>query len=124
VTRLDRTLNFSWRYRGVPHPDIPGDHFAARWTGAIQAPYTATYTFLTVSDDTVAVWIDDQLVVQNPTPHGAAVDRGTIALEAGRTYSIRVEQTEQAGEATLKLLWYAPDLGQQIVPTRQLYPPQ
>ena len=25
------------------------------------------------------------------------------------------------GEAALKLFWYAPDVGQRIVPTRQLY---
>lgn len=46
----------------------------------------------------------------------------TVALQAGRKYSIRVDYTEQTGEAYLKLLWYAPDLGQRIVGSSQLYP--
>jgi alpha-L-fucosidase len=45
-----------------------------------------------------------------------------VQLQAGRKYSIRVDYTERTGEAALKLLWYAPDEGQRIVPTSQLYP--
>ncbi len=122
VTRTDPTLNFAWRFQGSPDPSIPADNFSARWTGSVQAPYSDTYTFLTVSDDTVRVWVDGKLIIDNTTPHSAAVNRGTISLEAGRQYAIRVDYTEQTGEAYLKLLWYSANLGQQIVPATQLYP--
>jgi alpha-L-fucosidase len=68
------------------------------------------------------VWIDGALVIDNATPHDARIDKATVALQAGRRYALRVDATERTGEAALKLLWYAPDGGQRIVPTRQLYP--
>jgi alpha-L-fucosidase len=122
VTRTDRRLNFAWRFDGSPAASIPADNFAARWTGSIQPQYSEAYTFLTVSDDTVRLWIDGKEIISNTTPHGPAVDKATVTLQAGRKYSIRVDYTEQTGEAYLKLLWYAPDLGQRIVGSSQLYP--
>jgi alpha-L-fucosidase len=122
VTRTDPTLNFAWRFQGSPAASIPVDNFSARWTGSVRPQYSDTYTFLTVSDETVRVWVDGRLIIDNATPHQAAVNRGTIALEAGRQYSIRVDYTELTGEAYLKLLWFSPNLGQRIVPAAQLYP--
>ena len=121
VTRTDPSLNFVWRYRGSPDASIPTDNFSARWTGSVQARQNTTYTFETVSDDTVQVWVDGKLVISNTNPHNATVDKGTITLQAGRRYSIRVDYTEHTGEATLKLLWYGPNEAQRIVPTSQLY---
>src|SRR6266498_2707396 len=122
VTRTDPTLNFAWRFQGSPATSIPADGFSARWTGSVQPPYTDTYTFLTVSDDTVRLWVDGRLIIDNTTLHSATVDRATISLEAGRQYPIRVDYTEQTGEAYLKLLWFSRNLGQQIVPASYLYP--
>jgi alpha-L-fucosidase len=122
VTRTDRTLNFVWRYKGSPAASIPADNFSARWTGFVRPQYTDAYTFLTVSDDTVKVWVDGKVVIDNTTPHKATVDKGTISLQAGRAYPIRVDYTDRAGEAYLKLLWYSPNVGQRIVPTAQLSP--
>src|SRR5437667_7997843 len=62
VTRTDRTLNFAWRYKGSPAPAIPTDNFAARLTGTIQPRFSEAYTFITVSDDTVQLWIDGQRI--------------------------------------------------------------
>jgi alpha-L-fucosidase len=121
VTRTDRTVNYNWKYTGSPDPAIPAEPFAARWTGRIEAPHTETYTFTTVSDDTVRLWVDGRLVIDNTTPHGPTVDRGTIALRAGHRYAIRLEQTEQGGEASMKLIWSSPSIGQQVVPASRLY---
>ena len=122
LTRTDKTLNFAWRYGGSPDPSIPADRFSARWTGSIQTQYSEAYTFLTVSDDSVRVWIDGKLVISNTSPHNVAVDKATVTLQAGRRYAIRVDYVEHTGEAYLKLLWYSPDVGQRIVPIRQLHP--
>ncbi|TMM33729.1 MAG: alpha-L-fucosidase [Actinobacteria bacterium] len=121
VTRIDPSLNFVWRFGGSPDASIPTDNFSARWTGSVQARQNAAYTFETVSDDTVQVWVDGKLIISNTTPHSATVNKGTITLQAGQKYSIRVDYTEHVGEATLKLLWYGPNEGQRIVPTSQLY---
>lgn len=55
-------------------------------------------------------------------PHGPTVDRGTIALRAGHRYSIRLAQTEQGGEASMKLIWSSPNLAQQVVPAARPCP--
>ncbi|WP_433175498.1 alpha-L-fucosidase [Actinoallomurus sp. CA-150999] len=121
VTRTDPSINYAWRFLGSPAPSIPSDHFGTRWTGFIQPRYSETYQFTTVSDDTARVWIDGRLIIDDTTPHGPQVDKGGITLQAGRKYSIRVEHTEQTGEAYMKLLWSSPNTQQQIVPTQQLY---
>ena len=33
----------------------------------------------------------------------------------------RLEQTEQGGEASMKLLWSSPSIAQQVVPASRLY---
>ncbi|MEV4623931.1 alpha-L-fucosidase [Asanoa sp. NPDC049573] len=121
VTRTDSTVNYAWRYSGSPAASIGTDNFAGRWTGSIEARYSERYTFTAVSDDTVRLWIDGQPVIDNPTPHGPTVDQGSVTLTAGR-HDIRLEHTEQGGEAYLKLIWNSPDTPVQIVPRAQLYP--
>jgi alpha-L-fucosidase len=122
VTRTDPTLNFAWRFDGSPDPAIPADNFSARWTGTIQPRSTEAYTLTTLSDDTVQVWVDGKLVIDNTAPHNAQLNSATVTLQAGRRYPIRVDYSERTGEAYLKLFWSAPDQDQMIVPTRQLYP--
>src|SRR5205814_1116011 len=48
------------------------DHFAARWTGAIEAPADGTYRFALASDDGSRLFIDEHLVVDNDGLHGYA----------------------------------------------------
>lgn len=122
VTRTDRTLNFAWRAKGSPATGVPADNFAARWTGFVQPQFTGPHTFLTISDETVKVWVDGKVVIDNNTPHQPALDKGTIQLQAGRKYAIRVDYTERTGEAYLKLLWSSPNRKQRVIPTSQLYP--
>ncbi len=122
VTRIDRTVNYSWRHRGSPAASIPADNFSSRWTGFVQPEYTGAYTFQTVSDETVKVWVDGKVVIDNSKPHGYKVDQGVISLEAGKKYAIRVDHSERANESFLKLQWRSPNLSQRVIPTRQLYP--
>ena len=121
MTAVDPTVNKSYRFDGSPDPSIPADHFSTRWTGSIQPRFDETYTFTTVSDDTVRLWIDGRPVIDSATPHGPKVDKGTVTLKAGHRHSIRIDYTEQTGEAHMKLLWSSPSQPQQIVPQRQLY---
>ena len=122
VTRTDRTLNFAWRAQGSPAPGVPVDNFAARWTGFVQPQFTGPHTFLTISDETVKVWVDGKVVIDNNIPHKPSLNKGTIQLQAGRRYAIRVDYTERTGEAYLKLLWSSPNRKQRVIPTSQLYP--
>ncbi|GIG87942.1 alpha-L-fucosidase [Plantactinospora endophytica] len=121
VTRTDPTVNYAWRFSGSPAPSIGTDNFASRWTGSIEPRYSERYTFTAVSDDTVRLWIDGQLVIDNAVPHAPSVDQGSVTLTAGR-HDIRLEQTDQGGSAYMKLIWSSPNTPAQIVPQSQLYP--
>jgi alpha-L-fucosidase len=122
VRRIDRGVNYNWKFTGSPAAAIPAETFSSRWTGQIVPRYSEKYTFTTVSDDTVRLWINGQLVIDNTTPHAGKVDKGVVTLTAGQKYSIKLEQTEQRGEAVMKLLWTSPNTPQQIVPADRLLP--
>ncbi|MFE1953712.1 alpha-L-fucosidase [Streptomyces sp. NPDC059524] len=120
ITRVDPTVNHAWKYAGSPDPSIPADTFSVRWSGHLTAPRTENYTLTTVSDDTARVWIDGKLVVDASDPHGPRVDKGTVRLTAGTRHAIRIDYTENTGEAHMKLLWSSPDQEQEIVPAHRL----
>lgn len=114
TTRTDPSLSFAWRFDG-------GDNFSARWTGFVQPRFSDTYTFLAVSDEIAKVWVDGKLIIDASAAHQARIDKGTIALQAGKKYSIKVDYAEHTGEAHFKLLWTSPNQNQQVVPEEQLY---
>jgi alpha-L-fucosidase len=122
VTRTDPTVNYNWKFTGSPAASLPAETFSSRWTGTLEAPYTENFTLTTISDDTVRLWIDGRLVIDNTTPHGPTIDRATVALQAGRRHTIRLEHTEQGGEASMKLLWSSPNTPQQVIPANRLNP--
>jgi hypothetical protein len=120
LTRLDPTVNFHWG-GGSPDPAMGADQFSVRWTGQVQPRLTAPYTFYTVSDDGVRLWVNNLLLIDNWTDHGDTENRGSISLVAGTRYDIRMEMYENGGGATATLAWSTPDLPQEIIPATQLY---
>jgi hypothetical protein len=95
-----------------------------RWSGLVEPKFTGQYTFYTVSDDGVRLWIDNQLVINNWTDHGSTENSGTVALSAGKKYSVRMEFYENGGNAVAKLLWSSVDQAKEVIPSSQLYPGQ
>src|SRR5581483_12119132 len=91
LVRVDPTVDFDFG-TGSPAPGVIGvDDFAVRWTGRIKPRFSETYTFFTITDDGVRLYVNDQLIINNPTDHGPTTDTGTITLVAGQSYNIRME---------------------------------
>ena len=121
VSRIDSTVNFNWG-SGAPATGIGPDTFSARWTGQVQAIETGTYTFRTYSDDGVRLWVNGQPIINNWTDHGPTYNTGTIALEAGQKYDIRLEYYENGSGAVVQLEWMRPGLsGFEIIPQAKLF---
>jgi glucose/arabinose dehydrogenase len=118
--RRDPAVNFNWG-TGSPAPGIGVDRWSARWTGQLEPAVGGPHTFF-VRNDGARLWIDNVLVVDDWAEHPAAVRQGTIDLVAGRRYAVRLEYRDLAGEAGVRLLWSAPGLPREVVPTRQLFP--
>ena len=75
-SRTDATVAYDW---GTGTPGVPGigaDLFSVMWEGNYVAPADGNYTFGTLSDDGIRLWVAGQQVVN------AWVDRGTPPLTA------------------------------------------
>jgi hypothetical protein len=121
VSRIDPTVDFSWG-SGSPAAAIGPNTFSARWTGQVEAPSSGTYTFYTVSDDGVRLWVNGVQLVNHWNNHRAFEDSATIALTAGERYSIRMEYYDNTGTATARLLWSHASFAKGVVPASRLYP--
>jgi glucose/arabinose dehydrogenase len=121
VSRVDPTVNFTWG-AGSPAPGIAADTFSVRWTGQVQPQVSGTYTFYTVSDDGVRLWVNGQQLVNRWSNHAAIEDSGTITLTAGQRYDIRMEYYDNTGQATARLLWSGPSTPKAVIPSARLYP--
>ncbi len=107
---------------GSPHSAVDADTFSIRWTGKVEPRYSETYTFKTISDDGVRLWIDGEKIIDNWTDHAATANTGTISLEADQKYSIKLEYYENRGLSRIELYWSSASQGEEIIPASRLYP--
>ncbi|HZF00108.1 MAG TPA: PA14 domain-containing protein [Planctomycetota bacterium] len=121
LVRTDATVDFSWG-AGSPDASVGADTFSVRWTGTIQPQYSETYTFYTVSDDGVRLWVDGQLLIDHWDEHGSVEDSGSIALGAGQGYALKLEYFENGGDAVAKLMWGSAHQAKGTIPSSQLFP--
>ena len=121
VNRVDGSLDFDWGTNS-PAAGIDPDTFSARWTGTVAVPTTGSYTFYTLSDDGVRLWVNDHLLVTNWSTHAVTENSGTISLTAGTRYALRMEYFEDVGPAVARLLWSGPSIPKSAVPSSALSP--
>lgn len=121
MARIDPAINFDWK-KGSPDPAIGSNTFSIIWAGRIEARYSEPYTFHTISNDRVRLWITEELIIDNWVDHADTEDRGTINLVGGQKYRIRIEYRESRGKAMMKLYWSSPSQMKEIIPMSQLYP--
>jgi len=119
LTRTEPQINFSWG-EGSPDPLVDVDLFSARWTGEVEAAYTETYTFYTLSDDGVRLWVDGQQLIDDWNDHGDTENSGTIDLVSGNTYSLVLEYYENVGGASAQLRWASPSTPKALIPQAAL----
>ena len=121
LTRTDALVNFNWSST-APSPVIGQTNFTVRWTGSVQPQYSETYTFTTIADDGVRLWINGQLLLNDWTAHTAATtNSGVITLAAQQLYNLRLEYFQNTSNAVAQLLWSGPSTALAVIPTTQLY---
>lgn len=122
LTRLDTTVNFIWN-DGSPDPLIPADYFTVRWRGLVQPVFSETYHFYVSSDDGCRLWVNDSLIIDKWVPQATTEHFGSISLQGGEKYKIKLEYLEIGGGANVQMFWSSDHQKREIVPKRQLYPP-
>ena len=107
-TRVDDKVDFNW-WDGTPDPRIKDDdNFGVRWTGELTAPVSGDYYLGGVGQTGFRLFIDDKPLAQIVNIYNALKTYRKITLEAGKSYAIRIEYFERAGDASVSLLWAVP----------------
>ena len=98
------------------------DTFSVRWTGQVQAQYSQTYTFHVLADDGVRLWVNGRLLIDQWRDSTGKESSGSIALQAGVKYDIKLEYYEKANNARAQLAWSSPSTLKQVIPQSRLFP--
>ena len=123
TTRTDPYIDWQWPAGTSPAPgSLSSDNFSIRWSGKVTPRYSQTYTFYTVTDDGVRLWVDGNLLINDWDTHSATERSGTITLQADQAYDIRMEYFEAGGAASARLLWSSPSQAKEVIPTSRLSP--
>jgi hypothetical protein len=120
LTRTDARVDFNWG-DGQPASAIGRDTFSVRWQGTVKPRFTETYTFYTVADDGVRLWVNGQQLINDWTIHPPTERSGSIQLNAEQAYDIKLEYFEQGGGAVARLLWSSPSQQKQVIPQDRLF---
>ena len=121
MTRTDPVIDFNWGGGSPSGSGLSNDGWSVRWTGELEPVYTDTYTIYDYSDDGARVYINNQAVINRWEDHAAEEYTGTINLNAGQLYDIRVEFYENGGDAVMQLSWSSTYQTKEIIPQSRLY---
>jgi hypothetical protein len=121
LVRVDPTVDFDWSST-PPDPNIGFNNYSVVWSGQVEAQFSEPYDFITVTDDGVRLWVDNQLLIDEWIYQGPTQWYGTIPLIAGHRYNIEMAFFQGGGGAVAALGWASPSTPIDIIPQTQLFP--
>ena len=107
LSRVDKSVDFTFAAPDAV-PTVGNMNFSARWTGYLTPPESGTYDLGFNGDDGYRVWMDDKLLLEDWSMHGASLKTTPVTLEKGHKYAIKIEYFQAAGGAVAQLVWYPP----------------
>jgi GH43 family beta-xylosidase len=117
--RVDPAVQFAWGEE-EPAAEVGADHFSVRWSGYLEVPADGTYTFATVADDGVRLWVDHQAVLDDWSFHAATRVEGSAELGAGFV-PIRLDYFDAGSLAEVSLSWLPPGAAaEEVIPEARL----
>jgi alpha-D-xyloside xylohydrolase len=110
-TERDPQIDYDWSTK--PPPGLNHDQYSVRWTGAIQVVKGGSYTFTTVGDDGINLWIDGKEIIDDWSDHPAATDTATVVFPDNSRHTVRMDYYQDHFDATVKLSWSQPSADEQ-----------
>ncbi len=120
LTRTDAVVDFNWTTNLTPN--LSNGVYSVRWVGQVQPQYSETYFFVANTDDGVKLWVNDQLIIDSWVKKTASDVTGTIALQAGVRYDLKMEYFNNGSSAAAHLSWYSASQPKQVIPSNRFYP--
>ncbi|WP_309114773.1 PA14 domain-containing protein [Saccharothrix sp.] len=123
LVRNEPQVNSDWGTESVFAPALAQDWFVGRWEGFFQVPVTGTYHFAGVHANGAKIWVNNQLVYNNPntsdvnfalTSQNGPVTE--IALTAGQRVPIKAELYHSSGPGRMKLFVQTNEASNKAVP--------
>lgn len=102
LKRIDAVIDFKWLLR-APASGFPPDQFSIRWTGEPRFEQ-GSYRFRLRADDSVRLWVDDELLIDSWGQNDVRWEGATIALAKAR-HEIRLEYRDRLGTSRVRLDW-------------------
>ncbi|WP_067470080.1 PA14 domain-containing protein [Nocardia amamiensis] len=132
--------NVPWRENPLP-TGLNSDWYVVRWEGHFKATATGDYRFGGLHAEGAKIWVNNQLVYDNPNSAGLAADfttvsakqPGEVSLTVGQRVPIKVELYHRTTEKPKMVLWTkstdnsgfggarAHNIAPQVVKTEWLY---
>jgi len=97
------------------------DQMSVRWTGRIEPRYDEQYTFHTIVNGGVRLWINDTLLIDQWNNQQEEEFCGSISLNSRWRCFIKMEYRSINKPAKASLLWSSPSQVKEIVPSTRLF---
>ncbi len=107
MSRMDGAVSFDWG-GGSPDPGLDPDKFTVFWTGRITPKYSENYTFETVADGGVRVYLNGAspaIINDWNDPGIVSTNTASVMLAAGTQYTVQVQYCERGGDARIHFSW-------------------
>jgi hypothetical protein len=120
-TRYDPTIDFDWGH-AAPFADMNSNGFSVRWVGRLVVSNSEHYTFHTVTDDGVRLWINNKLIIDAWKDEFLNLAAAPLVLIGGQTNELRMEMFDARDRAVARLFWSSPTTPRAIIPKERLIP--
>ena len=106
--RVDSTLDFNW-WEGAAFPGLRADSFSVRWIGTLVPPASGRCALGLRAQGGVKLFLDDSLLLEWSDRHVVLTQWTNVDLAAGAARRLRVEYFDRRADASVQLVWSAPN---------------
>ncbi|MFC4305228.1 fibronectin type III domain-containing protein [Cohnella boryungensis] len=118
---VDENVNVSNKLP-IAKPGLNDGNMSVRWTGQITPYFTEMYEFEMDVRGGVKLWVNGVLLIDKWEATGNGKYSGSLALEAGVDYDLRLEYANRGGQPQAILNWASESGTKEVVPQSQLSP--